>query len=69
MLDTNPESEKIEVFMCYLTFHVALFFLAVVLLASYFVNGFFLLAAPCLILVMYLSYRKGKGEKIIIRWF
>ncbi len=66
-VSSDKKQEEFEVFLCLLTFNVALFFLAVVLLASYFVNGFFLLAAPCLILVMYLSYRKGKGEKIIIR--
>ena len=67
MLDKSLESEKTEVFMCYFIFHVALFFLVALLLSSYFINRIFLLAAPCLVLVMYLSYKKGKGEKI--RWF
>ncbi len=54
--------EKVEIFLCYLSFHVSLFFLALFLLMAYFVNVKWIIAAPVPLLAMFISYKKGKGE-------
>jgi len=52
--------EKIEVFLCYLAFHVALFVLSLILLMAYFINIRWAVATPLPLIAMYLSYRKGR---------
>ncbi len=56
--------EKVEIFLCYLAFHVSLFLLSLVFLMAYFVSVKWTLASPAFLITMYLSYKKGKGEKI-----
>ena len=57
--------EKIEVLLCHLAFHVALFVLSLILLMAYFINIRWAVATPLPLIAMYLSYRKGRGDRLL----
>ena len=58
-------SEKMEIFLCLLIFHVSLLMLSLILLMAYFINIRWAVATPLPLIAMYLSYRKGRGDRLL----